>query len=137
MTLTRRELLRDAALPAALAVLGALELLSLRPDGWGYGVALEVLGCTLLVFRRVNPLVFATLAPTVLLVMPWLGPQLDEPSVPILVWAVSIYSLARWVKDLRGLSQSLTDFSDRLNEQGVGGALSEPKLPDYKPRNGR
>lgn len=43
----------------------------------------------------------------------------------------------RLVKDLRGLSQSLTDFSDRLNEQGVGGALSEPKLPDYKPRNGR
>ena len=43
----------------------------------------------------------------------------------------------RLVKDLRGLSQSLTDFSDRLNEQGVGGALSEPKLPDYKPRTGR
>jgi signal transduction histidine kinase len=103
VTITRRELLRDAALPAALAVLGALELLSLRPDGWGYGVALELLGCTLLVFRRVNPLVFATLAPTVLLVMPWVGPQLDEPSVPILVWAVSIYALARWVKDLRGL----------------------------------
>jgi phospholipid/cholesterol/gamma-HCH transport system substrate-binding protein len=43
----------------------------------------------------------------------------------------------RLVKDLRGLSQSLTDFSDRLNERGVGGALSEPKLPDYKPRDGR
>lgn len=43
----------------------------------------------------------------------------------------------RLVKDLRELSQSLTDFSDRLNEKGVGGALGEPKLPDYKPRDGR
>jgi phospholipid/cholesterol/gamma-HCH transport system substrate-binding protein len=39
----------------------------------------------------------------------------------------------RLVRDMRDLSTSLQGFSDRLNEQGVGGALGPPKLPDYKP----
>ncbi len=43
----------------------------------------------------------------------------------------------RLIRDLRDLSQSLSGFSDRLNEGGVGGALGPPKLPDYKPKDGK
>jgi phospholipid/cholesterol/gamma-HCH transport system substrate-binding protein len=38
------------------------------------------------------------------------------------------------VHDLRDLTQSLKSVSDRVNQQGVGGALGPEKLPDYKPR---
>lgn len=37
------------------------------------------------------------------------------------------------VHDLRGLSQSLEAVSNRVNQQGIGGALGPEKLPDYKP----
>jgi phospholipid/cholesterol/gamma-HCH transport system substrate-binding protein len=37
------------------------------------------------------------------------------------------------VHDLRSLSQSLKGVSDRINHQGIGGALGPEKLPDYKP----
>lgn len=43
----------------------------------------------------------------------------------------------RLVRDLRDLSESLTGFSERLEQSGVGGALGPPKLPDYKPKDGR
>ncbi len=43
----------------------------------------------------------------------------------------------RLVRDLRDLSSSLSDFSQRMNEKGVGGVLGEPKLPDYKPKDGK
>ncbi len=43
----------------------------------------------------------------------------------------------RLIRDLRDLSKSLSGFSDRLNEGGVGGALGPPKLPDYKPKDGK
>ncbi len=39
----------------------------------------------------------------------------------------------RMVRDLRDLTQSLNGFTDRLNENGIGGALGPEKLPDYKP----
>ena len=39
----------------------------------------------------------------------------------------------RLVRDLRDLTTSLQGFSQRLEENGVGGALGPPKLPDYKP----
>jgi phospholipid/cholesterol/gamma-HCH transport system substrate-binding protein len=39
----------------------------------------------------------------------------------------------RLVHDLRDLSQSLKSVSDRINQQGIGGALGPEKLPDYKP----
>jgi phospholipid/cholesterol/gamma-HCH transport system substrate-binding protein len=39
----------------------------------------------------------------------------------------------RLVRDLRDLSQSLEQVSDRINRQGIGGALGPQKLPDYKP----
>ena len=96
------------ALPVALAVLGTAEMLSLHVPGAGYGVAGELLAAGLLVFRRQYPLVAGTGAAAVLLVLPWLGPQLDEPATPILFWAVAIYALARWIEGLSGLVGVLT-----------------------------
>ena len=37
------------------------------------------------------------------------------------------------VHDLRELSQSLKQVSDRVNQKGIGGALGPKQLPDYKP----
>ena len=39
----------------------------------------------------------------------------------------------RLVHDLRDLSTSLRQVTDRVNQQGIGGALGPEKLPDYKP----
>jgi signal transduction histidine kinase len=90
-------------LPAAIAVLGLAEMAALRPRGWGYGVGLELVACILLIWRRRHAQVVAPVAMVVLLAMPWFGPQLNDPSVPILIWTLSVFSLARWVPDLRGL----------------------------------
>jgi phospholipid/cholesterol/gamma-HCH transport system substrate-binding protein len=40
----------------------------------------------------------------------------------------------RLVRDMRDLTQSLKEVSDRVNQQGIGGTLGPEKLPDYKPR---
>ena len=37
------------------------------------------------------------------------------------------------VHDLRELSNSLEQLSNRVNQQGIGGTLGPEKLPDYKP----
>jgi phospholipid/cholesterol/gamma-HCH transport system substrate-binding protein len=37
------------------------------------------------------------------------------------------------LRDLRATSQSLRDVTDRINDQGAGGLIGGPKLPDYKP----
>ena len=37
------------------------------------------------------------------------------------------------VHQLRDLATSLKAVSDRVNQQGIGGALGAPKLPDYNP----
>jgi len=39
----------------------------------------------------------------------------------------------RLVHELQDLSQSLQQVTDRVNQQGIGGALGPEKLPDYKP----
>lgn len=75
----------------------------MRPRGWGWGMVLELGACALLAFRRQAPLLAGTSAPVLLLLMPYVGPQLDEPAVPLLILAVSVYTLARWIDDLRGL----------------------------------
>jgi phospholipid/cholesterol/gamma-HCH transport system substrate-binding protein len=41
----------------------------------------------------------------------------------------------RLVRDMRELTQSLKAVSDRIEQEGIGGALGPEKLPDYKPRN--
>lgn len=41
--------------------------------------------------------------------------------------------LNQTVVQMRGLAQSLQQVSDRINQQGIGGALGPKQLPDYKP----
>jgi signal transduction histidine kinase len=94
---------RDALVPAGLLVLGAVELVTTTPGQWGWGLALEASSAVLLVGRRRAPLVLSTLAIVVLLLMPWIGPALDQAAAPIMFMAVAVYSLARWVPDYRGL----------------------------------
>ena len=43
----------------------------------------------------------------------------------------------RLVRDLRELSESLSGFSQRLEQGGIGGSLGPEKLPDYEPRKRR
>jgi signal transduction histidine kinase len=93
----------DVLVPAAVAAVGLLELSAVRPNGWGYGLALETAAALLLVWRRFATLVVSTTAAALLLAMPWTGAQLDELSVPILSLALICYSLGRWIADLGGL----------------------------------
>lgn len=95
---------RDAWLPALLVVLGTAELASLGTHGWAVAVALQAVAGVLLVFRRRYPLAVGPASAVVLLVIPWVGPQLDEAATPILFWILAIFSLARWIADLRGLA---------------------------------
>ena len=37
-------------------------------------------------------------------------------------------------RDLRQMASSLKNITDRLDQQGVGGLVATPKLPDYKPK---
>lgn len=94
----------DPLIPAAFAVVGVVELTALTPRGWGYGLGLEMVVAVLLVWRRVAPLVLCPVAATVLLLMPWVGPQLDDVATPILFLTLICYTLGRWVADLRGLA---------------------------------
>ena len=94
---------QDSLLPAAIAVLGAVELYGLRSDGWGYGIALECASCLLLIGRRPYTLIGCTLAAVLILAMPLVGPQLDEPATPILILVLAAYSLARRLESLNGL----------------------------------
>ncbi|HEX8667779.1 MAG TPA: MlaD family protein [Allosphingosinicella sp.] len=41
------------------------------------------------------------------------------------------------VRDLRGTSQALRSLSERLDQQGISGALGGQKLPDYRPEKSR
>lgn len=93
----------DALVPLAITALGVVELALTAPEGWGYGVALEVAAGVLLVWRRFLPLLLCPVAAAIMLLMPWLGPQLDDVATPILTLALVCYTLGRWVADLRGL----------------------------------
>ncbi|MDQ3157404.1 MAG: histidine kinase [Actinomycetota bacterium] len=101
--MTRRELLRDATLPVAIALLGTVELYDLKAAGWGTGIALEWLACLLLIGRRLHPLALCAAAAVVTLAMPWFGPQLDDPATPILILVLATFSLARQIRGLHGL----------------------------------
>jgi signal transduction histidine kinase len=100
---TLPQLARDALLPAAVAVLGTVELAIIQVPGWPVGAAIQVVACSLLVFRRRFPLAAPTLAMIMALLLPWFGPPLDEASAPIVIAVVAVYALARWNPGLRGL----------------------------------
>jgi signal transduction histidine kinase len=94
---------RDVWLPAALAVVGALELASLQPFRWPLGIGIEAVACLLLVARRRYPLAAPTLAGLIVLAMAFVGPGLDGPSLTIPIMLLAIFALARWNAGLRGL----------------------------------
>lgn len=95
---------REAWLPAVLVVLGAAELAALSARGWHLAVGLEAVAGVLLVFRRRHPLAVAPASSAMLLAIPSLGPRLDEVAMPIPFIILAIYSLARWIADLRGVA---------------------------------
>jgi phospholipid/cholesterol/gamma-HCH transport system substrate-binding protein len=47
--------------------------------------------------------------------------------------AQTLPEINQLARDLRRLSTSLQSVTDRLDQQGVGGLISAPKLPDYEP----
>ena len=67
-------------LPAAIAVIGVIELLTLDDVTLPTGIGLEVTACALLIWRKNNPLVFCTLAGVAVLLMPIFGTPLDQAS---------------------------------------------------------
>lgn len=93
----------DVLLPAGVWVLGAIELAGFAPAGWGWALLLQGVAALLLVWRRHAPLLVSPAAATVLMVTPWVGPQLDEVATPIAFLLLLSYSLGRWVAGLRGL----------------------------------
>jgi signal transduction histidine kinase len=93
----------DVLVPAAILAVGVLELALTRPAGWQYGIVTESGAALLLVGRRFWPLLVGPAAVTVSAVMPWIGPALSDVSTPILLLALTCFSLARRVADLRGL----------------------------------
>jgi signal transduction histidine kinase len=99
----RRVTWRDALVPAALAVLGIVELAMLRTTGWVAAAGLEVAAAGVLVFRRPYPLVAAPLAAVLMIAIAYTGTRMDEPATPIMFYIVAIYSLGRYVARWGGL----------------------------------
>ncbi|MGH3493376.1 MAG: sensor histidine kinase [Sciscionella sp.] len=95
--------LRDAWLPALLAAIGVVEMVALHGPAWGTGAVVEVVACALLTLRRRHGVVAPTAAMLLTLLLPVVGTPLDKPTLPIAVVALSFFSLARYVADLRGM----------------------------------
>lgn len=93
----------DLALAGGLYAVDVSELLTVRPEGWQWGLVIDGSACALLAFRRRTPLLVGTTVPLILLGMTLLGQQLSDTAAPILPLGVSIYTLGRWRSDLRGL----------------------------------
>ena len=102
-----RELVRrhgiDVGVPLAIVLLGTVEIIGLGPPGMGAALAVEWVAGGVLVFRRRWPMLVGTVAGIGPNVMPFVGPELNELSAPILIAGLSVYTLARHVPDLRGL----------------------------------
>jgi phospholipid/cholesterol/gamma-HCH transport system substrate-binding protein len=39
------------------------------------------------------------------------------------------------VRDLRVTARALSAITEKIDQEGAGGLLSAPPLPDYKPKN--
>jgi signal transduction histidine kinase len=95
---------RDALVPLVLAVLSTVELLGLDADRKGRAIAVDLVACGLLVGRRRWPWAIPTIAGVLPLLVPYLGPELDEPATPILIVGVASWTMGRHLRDLRGLA---------------------------------
>jgi len=101
-------------LPAALAVAAVVEMVALAPHRWGLGIALELVACALLTQRRRHGLAAPGLAMIVTLALPIAGIPLDQPTVPIAILALGMFSLGRYVADLRGLAGFVLVMTETL-----------------------
>jgi signal transduction histidine kinase len=88
---------RDALVPAALLVLGAVELLSLRTEGWAASIGLEAVAAAALSFRRQQALAAALVAAIALGLIPVTGAQMNDAAAPILFYVLSTFGLGRWM----------------------------------------
>jgi signal transduction histidine kinase len=95
---------RDAVIPGVLAVLSTVELLGLGVDHPAAPIALQVGVCALLVLRRRWPWAVPTAAAVLSALMPYLGTELDEPAVPILILGLALWTTGRHLPDLRGIA---------------------------------
>jgi signal transduction histidine kinase len=93
--------LRDLLIPLGIAVVATVEVLSVRPPNAPVTVAVEWAACLLLVLRRRWPLPVCTLAGGVLL-LPLVGPAVDDLTAPILIVGLAGFTLGRRLPDLRG-----------------------------------
>ena len=94
----------DWGLPAGLAVVLAVETVSVRPPHTPAVLAVELAGCVALVWRRRVPLLACLVSGVLIVVSPsFVGAEMKDLAAPILVMAVVCYSLARWPADHRGL----------------------------------
>lgn len=94
----------DVALAAGLYAAHVIELLTVRPPAWGWGLFIDGVACAVLAFRRRAPLLVGTAVPLILLITTLVGQQLSDTSAPILPLGVAVYTLGRWRTDLRGLA---------------------------------
>ena len=99
-----RPLGRDVILPATLLVLGALELIMLRPPEWKIGIAGETIACLALVWRRDYAMIASVIATAAMVTMYALGPAMNEPSVPIAIFALISFSLGRYITGMQGIA---------------------------------
>jgi signal transduction histidine kinase len=94
----------DVLVPALVLGLGTVELATLAPANWGYGVAVEAVACLVLVWRRHRPIVTGVVAAIASSALPFIGPALEDVAVPIFIAVLISYSLARWVVGYWGLA---------------------------------
>jgi signal transduction histidine kinase len=93
----------DLGLAVLVYAADVIELLTVRPEAWRWGLVIDGVACALLSQRRRAPLVIGTLVPLILLSTVLLGSQLEDTAAPLLPMGVAIYTLGRWIADLRGL----------------------------------
>lgn len=90
-----------------ILIIGALELASLRTEGWLPSIGLEAVAACILVLRRTHTLLMP-LAAVPLFVIPLTGTQMDDAATPILVYILAIYSMGRYLGTRGGLLALVT-----------------------------
>ncbi len=96
--------LRDAVAPMAVAILATIEAVSLDPPRVWVAIAIEWAACLPLVLRRRLALTAGTAALAATTLLAYLGPGVSELAAPILIIVLAVYSLGRYLRDMRGLA---------------------------------
>ncbi len=93
----------DVVVPVLVATVGVVELLVLDAPGRAAAAALEIAACAVLIFRRQHPLLVATAAGLLVAAPPWVGPTFEEVATTIVIGALAMYSLGRWIAGRDGM----------------------------------